>query len=615
MSDDLNLKASVEVQIKAEIDAALRKIAELNRELGNTSKTGNAAEEGLVNLQKRAQAAGGEFKDLADQLKELNKAQRDFAQGGVAKGSPDGKGVDFARGMSSAELRGQVAVDDANSASFISNARQVLRERENASQNATSTAIASLDKQRQAALSAINKEVAASVAGYQKIGAARTAAYTSAYKAGMASDAAQQAPRYATIPNARRNNAATVTGRASAESEYSKQALSQMRGYYSEQEKSSAAAAKAIGGNATATKTATAATSAHTESMISQRYALYDVATTAGVASVALLGLVSATAVLAAGYESSFTDVERTTLASGAALESIRSQLLGLAREIPLAFGDITSIAALGAQLGIAEGDLAGFTETVAQFSAATNVSIEAAATGFGALGELLEVPAAEYVNLGSAIAQVGVNSVATESEILSVAQQIASYTALAGLSASETVGLSGALASLRVPPEQARSAIQALFTTINKATAEGGDDLQAFASVLGITKDQVTELVQTDPNKFIENLATSLGTLDSQQLTLTLDALGLSEKRVATVLTKLASNTNVLASRSRPLSALFSTPSPTSLRASRIFSPPKPGKFLQASPLVPPRLRADSWPLSRHPHWLSLHCSPSRPP
>lgn len=277
------------------------------------------------------------------------------------------------------------------------------------------------------------------------------------------------------------------------------------------------------------------------------RYALYDVSSITDRVAQSLRTFGVTAIDSAAQFETAFTDVERTTMANTDLLGSMRSQLEGLARDIPVAFKDITEIASLGAQLGIATGDLAGFAETVAQFSSVTNVSTQSAAQSFGALGELLNVSASEYQNLGSSIAQVGVNSVATESEILSVATQIGGIASSAGLSADYVVGLSGALASLRIPAEQSRGALTRVFQEINRAAAEGGPAIDNFAKVLGVSTEEASKLAQTDVETFFSKFITGLSGLDNTQLTTTLDALNLSELRVTNTLTRLAENTDLI--------------------------------------------------------------------
>lgn len=279
------------------------------------------------------------------------------------------------------------------------------------------------------------------------------------------------------------------------------------------------------------------------------RYALYDVASTMGQVSGIALGAGVAITTLSAKYETAFTDIERTTMASDAMLESLRGQFLSLARDVPVAFQDLTTIGSLGAQLGVAESDLAGFADTVSKFSATTNVSIETAAQSFGAIGELLDISADKYVNLGSAIAYAGVNSVATETEILSVTTAISAVGSQAGLSAEYIGGIATALASLRVPAEQSRGALTRVFQEVNRAAVENGDQLQIYAQLVGTSTDEIQNLLKTEGgvDKFFSMFLTGLSSLNGQELTQVLDALSLSDIRVTNTLTRLSQNLDIV--------------------------------------------------------------------
>lgn len=277
------------------------------------------------------------------------------------------------------------------------------------------------------------------------------------------------------------------------------------------------------------------------------RYALYDIASTAQIASDALATLGTVSVKAAIDYETAFTSVERTSQVSGDAVNVLKRDLMDLAQQIPLTFKEITEIATLGAQLGIAQDDLTTFTDTVAKFSSIANVSNEEAAKSFGALGELLGFGADQYNNFGSAVAFAGINAVATESEILSVATQIGGVAGAAGFSAEEVVGLSTALSSLRIPAEQSRGALTRVFQEINRAGAAGGPELQLFADVLGITAQEAGQLAQTDMSAFFDKFLDGLSGLNPQQLTATLDALGLSELRVTNTLTRLSGQLDVV--------------------------------------------------------------------
>lgn len=272
-------------------------------------------------------------------------------------------------------------------------------------------------------------------------------------------------------------------------------------------------------------------------SMSNTRYLLYDIGATYRAISAALLTIPVATTAVAASFQKDFAQVERTTVGTSANMGDLKDSLKELTTEIPLSFSEMSKIASLGAQLGIQAENLASFTETVAKFSAATGVSAEEAGAAFGRIGSAFNLDASEYNKLGSAIAKVGVSSAATETEIIAITQQLAPLASLAGFSAQEVVGLSGALASMRIRPELARGAFQSTIFKITDAAEEGGKKLQAYADIMGTTGDRVRSLVtgpNADPATFFREYITGIGKAmeGGRSFSSILDELGVKEKR-----------------------------------------------------------------------------------
>src|SRR5690606_20304342 len=225
------------------------------------------------------------------------------------------------------------------------------------------------------------------------------------------------------------------------------------------------------------------------------RYALYDVSSTLTIAGAGMLALSGAVLGLATKMDREFADVVRTTEVylddTGAAARELRAEFDQLFSTMPASWGDLTQIGTLAGQLNIAGDNVAEFTRLVAQFAATTDVSVEDSATAFGRLAELLDVPASQFQNLGSSILAVGVNSVATESQIINISTQITFMAASAGFTADHVFGLSSALASLGTQPELSRGVITRLFTNINAAITAGGQELEKFGALVGTTGEQ----------------------------------------------------------------------------------------------------------------------------
>lgn len=283
-----------------------------------------------------------------------------------------------------------------------------------------------------------------------------------------------------------------------------------------------------------------------TNGLIQQRYALYDVAATYGAYSAAITAAGTASVVAFAKQERAFTNVERTAEGS---LGNIREALMDLSTTIPVAFTDLANTATLGNQLGIATEDLQAFTETVTAFSTVTGISIDSSAQAFGKLGNLLGVSADDYDRLASAISYAGRTTAATESQIISIAQEIAPAAASAGFAADEVVGLSAALGSIRVPPERSRSTILQFFETLNTAVANGGQDLENFAKVVGVTTSELDSMVRSGQGQdILSRFVNSAAASDTIEVTQALQALGLAGLRTNPTIRALKDNTDLLA-------------------------------------------------------------------
>jgi TP901 family phage tail tape measure protein len=278
-----------------------------------------------------------------------------------------------------------------------------------------------------------------------------------------------------------------------------------------------------------------------------QRYALYDVATTWGVVSAATIAAAAISTKIAVDFEKNFATVKRTVGGTAEQMQSLRADLIDLSTSLPTSFADITAIAALGGQLGIGASGIEQFTEVVAKLTATTNLSAEAAGTALGRFQSLLDVPSSQFENLGSAILKVGVNSVATESQIVSTATQISSMGEFAGLSADQVIGLSGALASVGTQPELSRGTVTRVFTTMSKAIAAGGDQLNEFARLSGVSADQFRAAWRTDQfasvfQGFLKGISS-----EGNNSVKTLNELGISSQRDVPLLLRLASSQGVV--------------------------------------------------------------------
>jgi TP901 family phage tail tape measure protein len=279
--------------------------------------------------------------------------------------------------------------------------------------------------------------------------------------------------------------------------------------------------------------------------LASTRYALYDVGNRFLAFGAAVEASVFQSVKAFADFETAFTSVERTSGLTGNALDDMRNKLIEISTTIPVAFADVSQAATLGAQMGIAADSLDEFTNTVVKFASITGISVEQTAMSFGRLAQLMDVPVSKFENLSSAVAFTGVNSVATDTEILRMSESIAAAATQAGFAASETIGFSSALASLKVRPEEARGVITRLFREIDLSVSSGGKRLNDFAKVVGTTSTEAANLWNQDPSQFVQ--AFLRGAAATGQLNQVITDLGITNSRELNVITRLANNMDVL--------------------------------------------------------------------
>jgi TP901 family phage tail tape measure protein len=278
------------------------------------------------------------------------------------------------------------------------------------------------------------------------------------------------------------------------------------------------------------------------------RYAMYDVSAGAAVMGGALVGAFAAAAAAAISFEDDFAQVKRTVEIAGEAAKDLKQDFVDLSTTIPVAFSDLSEIGALGGQLNIAAADLTNFTEVTAKFSATTNVGIDSAGTALGRLDQLINDGAGNFDGLASSILKVGVNSISTESQIIAIAQNIAGIASTVGLTTDEVVGLSGAMASMGIAPEAARSTVTRLFTKIQLAIEEGGEAMDKFGTLSGQTGAQFEAAWKNDAGSSLVAMLSGVDAAGDSAIS-TLKELGLTSVRDVPNLLKLAQNTDMLSS------------------------------------------------------------------
>ena len=281
----------------------------------------------------------------------------------------------------------------------------------------------------------------------------------------------------------------------------------------------------------------------------------------AGVAAgaTAIAGIGIASIKTAIDVESAFAGVIKTTdglidefgnlTATG---EDVFQGFRDLAKEVPIAVEELMAIGELGGQLGVAREDLLEFTEAIAAMGVTTNLSTEEAATGFAQIANIMGTVEEEgsdaFSKLGSSIVELGNNMATTEADILNFAQRIAGAGEIAGLSEADVLGIGAAFTSVGVQAEAGGTAVQKVLLAITEQVTTGGEDLERFAEVSGMTVDEFVKGWEENAAVVFTNFVEGLGDSGDDAIGI-LEDLGLQDQRLIRSFLSLAGAGDLLTS------------------------------------------------------------------
>lgn len=248
-------------------------------------------------------------------------------------------------------------------------------------------------------------------------------------------------------------------------------------------------------------------------------------------------------------FESAFAGVEKTVDATDAQLQEFRSGIREMSTEIPQTAAEIASVAEAAGQLGIRNEYLLGFTETMSNLGVATNMSATEAATSLARLANITQMPQENFDRLGSTIVALGNNLATTESEITEMGLRLAGAGKQVGMSEAQILGLAGAISSVGIEADAGGSAVSTIMTKMQLAVEQGGESLEQFANVAGMSADEFRQAFQEDAAQALVAFVEGLGTMDSrgQSAIATLSDMEITEIRQRDALLRLAGAGDVL--------------------------------------------------------------------
>ena len=199
-------------------------------------------------------------------------------------------------------------------------------------------------------------------------------------------------------------------------------------------------------------------------------------------------------------YEYAFADVRKTVDATEEEYDRLSQSVKQMSTEVAASAEDIAEVMSIAGQLGIENEHLAEFTRTMIDLGNSTNLVAADAASEAARFANIMGMSQGQFQNLGSALVDLGNNYATTESEILAMSMRLAGAGKQVGLSEAQILGFATALSSVGIEAQMGGSAFSKALVKMEVASATGGDALEDFAKVSGMTAKQFKALWDSDP-------------------------------------------------------------------------------------------------------------------
>gem|GEM_PF-1128202 len=269
---------------------------------------------------------------------------------------------------------------------------------------------------------------------------------------------------------------------------------------------------------------------------------------------VAVVGALTLSTKAAMDWESAWAGVTKTVDGTPAQYAELETGLRKLARTLPSTHAEIAGVAEAAGQLGVARDDILGFTKTMIDLGESTNLTAEDAATNIAQISNVMgtmEREGAKGVErFGSALVALGNDGASTEAEILSMAQRISGAGATLGATEADVLALSNTLASMGVRAELGGGVTTRVLLKMRSAVDEGGESLDAFAKIAGLSADEFGAKFKAAPIEALDLVSKGIYRVNEAggNVTATLKDMGIKGTEETQVMLALANSGFLLA-------------------------------------------------------------------
>ena len=254
--------------------------------------------------------------------------------------------------------------------------------------------------------------------------------------------------------------------------------------------------------------------------------------------------------------DAAWRDMRKTVNGTEEEFEHLKQAALEFSSTHVTSADTILEIEAMGGQLGIQVENLEAFAHTVSNLDIATNLDSDTISQDLGKMATVMGLNVDQYDKFGDSLVRLGNNMPAMETDIMNAAMRFMGMGKVVGLSADQVLAWATAAVSTGQKAEAGGSSMIRFMSNMETAVTKGGDSLQKWASVAGMSAEDFAEKFRTDASGAMYSFIEGMGNMqkNGDSVNQMLKELGINNVRdkqllegLATQMANATDDTNIL--------------------------------------------------------------------
>lgn len=258
----------------------------------------------------------------------------------------------------------------------------------------------------------------------------------------------------------------------------------------------------------------------------------------AAVGAAAVTGALALSVKEAIAFESALADVKKVVpgLESAEGLAEMKSEIIGLSKELPVSAQGLSAIVAAAGQAGIAKDELIGFTESAAKMGVAFDITAEEAGTAMAKMRTSMGLSQVEVEGLANAMNYLSNSMASSAPEITDFMLRVGAYGQQVAMSEEQTAALGSAMVAAGAPADVAATSFRNLIKEM-AAGANATDKQEEAWKSIGLTANEVAASMQKNAVATIRDVFQRLAKMPEEMRIPTVELLFGNEARALTPL------------------------------------------------------------------------------